>query len=204
MAAGKITRRLIAWSVSLNAMLKASANKSALHRAASLGSRFWRTFDGFEARSTCVVSTVQLIDSTTCEPLFVLELRMKKKRRKTITEKQWQDAVEAYELGTHNGVQIARQLGVSASAVSRQFKRRDARKGCRAAEMVAELEAELAAKARHRARHRSLKEAAAMERLALINAMMKDMVATVLAAIESGDVPTAATKVAEVRQALKG
>jgi DNA-binding MarR family transcriptional regulator len=137
-------------------------------------------------------------------PLFVLELRMQKKRRKTITEKQWQDAVEAYELGTHNGVQIARQLGVSASAVSRHFKRRGARKACRAAETVAELEAELAAKAARRVRHRSLREAAAMKRLALLNAMVGDMVTTVLAALESGDVPTAASKVAEVRQALRG
>jgi transposase-like protein len=137
-------------------------------------------------------------------PLFVLELRMQKKRRKTITEKQWQDAVEAYELGTHNGVQIARQLGVSASAVSRQFKRRGARKACRAAETVAELEAELAAKAARRVRQRSLREAAAMKRLALLNAMVGDMVTTVLAALESGDVPTAASKVAEVRQALRG
>jgi IS30 family transposase len=128
---------------------------------------------------------------------------MPKKRRNIITEKQWLKAVEAYELGTHHASQIARELGVSATTVSREFKRRGARKACRVAETQVELEASLNAKARRRARERSLKEAAALERLALINAMIHDMVKSVLAAEGDGDLALAASKVAEVRKALR-
>lgn len=123
--------------------------------------------------------------------------------KRRITEKRWCEAVDAFELGTHNGSQIARQLGVSASAVSRQFRKRGARKGCRVSETVVEFEAELAAKAKRRAQHQSFREAAAWQRMAEINAMVHDMVESLLAAGETGDLLMPAAKVTELRQALR-
>ena len=55
--------------------------------------------------------------------------QMSQTHRKSITEEQWDEAVASYELGYQNGAQIARQLGVSPATVSREFKRRGARKG---------------------------------------------------------------------------
>jgi len=119
-----------------------------------------------------------------------------------ITEQQWLEAVEAFELGHRNGSQIARDLGVSAATVSREFKRRGARKACRVAEIVVELEASLDAKARRRARERSAQEAAALERLALLDALIGDMVKSLIVAERAGDLAAARPKVNEIGRAL--
>ena len=93
---------------------------------------------------------------------------MSSENRKIITETQWEWAVEAYELGTKHGAQIARELDVSPATISREFKRRGCRKACRVAEIVTALEAVLDAKDRVRARQRAAEEAAATERCATL------------------------------------
>ena len=128
---------------------------------------------------------------------------MSKKHRNFVTEKEWLKAVDAYELGRRNGSQLARELGVSPTTVSRELKRRGALKGRRVAETLVELEVSLNTKARQRARERSSKETAALERVALINAMIEDMVKSVLTAGGADELALAASKVAEVREALR-
>jgi hypothetical protein len=86
--------------------------------------------------------------------------------------------------------------------VSRELKRRGARKACRVAETVIELEASLNAKARRRARHCSAKEAADLERLATLNALIADMVESVVIAERAGNLVLAAPKVREIGAAL--
>ncbi|MCH8615906.1 helix-turn-helix domain-containing protein [Sphingomonas sp. SM33] len=127
---------------------------------------------------------------------------MPKKHRNLITEKKWLKAVDAYELGHRNGSQLARELGVSPATVSRELKRRGALKGRRVAETLVELEVSLTTKARQRARERSLKEIVALERVALLNVMIEDMVKSVLTAGGAEELALAASKVAEVREAL--
>jgi IS30 family transposase len=125
-----------------------------------------------------------------------------KDKRKPITEEQWKRAAEAFELGTMNGSQIARELGISPATVSREFKRRGCVKASRVAETIAPLEVSLNAKLRRRARQQSAKETAALDRLALINAMIDDMVKSVLAADGADELALAGSKVREVGKAL--
>ena len=75
---------------------------------------------------------------------------MSSTHRSKITEQQWLEAVEAFELGYEHGSQIARRLGVAPSTVTREMKRRGAQKACRVHEAIAALEAELDAKAQRR------------------------------------------------------
>jgi transposase-like protein len=124
-------------------------------------------------------------------------------KRKPITEEQWKRAAETFELGTMNGSQIARELGVSPATVSREFKRRGCVKASRVAETIGPLEVSLNAKWRRRARQQSAKEAAALDRLTLINAMIDEMVKSVIGAVGAGNLALAASKVAEVREVLK-
>lgn len=127
---------------------------------------------------------------------------MPNNQRTTVIEEQWRDAVETYELGYQNGSQIARDLGVSASTVSREFKRRGARKACRVAETVVELEAALDAKARREARRRNAEQAVALERLAVIDALISEMVKSLVAAKRAGSLALAGPEIARVGKAL--
>jgi IS30 family transposase len=127
---------------------------------------------------------------------------MDTKHPKIITEEQWRDAMDAYELGYQNGSHIARELGVSASTVSREFKRRGARKACRVAETVAELEATLDAKARREARRRRIEEAAALDQLGAIDDLITDMVKSLIMAERAGNLTSAAPKVTQIGKAL--
>lgn len=103
--------------------------------------------------------------------------------RKSISKDQWDDAAAAYELGYKHAAQIARELGISAATVSREFKRRGCVKACRVAEFVSALEAELDAKAEREAGRR---EAVAAERAAAIDRLMDLLMKTVVAADNSG------------------
>lgn len=119
-----------------------------------------------------------------------------------ITEQQWLEAVETFELGLNHAVQIARELGVSPSTVSRQFRRRGARKGCRVAETVAELNAALDARDCVRAQRREAQEVAAAERGVMLDKLIGEMMRSLIAAERAGNLASAAPKVAEVGRAL--
>ena len=127
---------------------------------------------------------------------------MANKQRRSNSESEWQAAVDAFELGTKHASQLARELGVSAATVSREFKRRGARKACRVAESVAGLEAALDAKNRRLAPLRRAKEAAAMERLAAINNLIDDMMKSLIAADRAGNLAAARPAVERVRRSL--
>jgi IS30 family transposase len=128
---------------------------------------------------------------------------MPQEPRKSITEEQWRDAVESYELGTKHASEIADDLGVSAAAVSREFKRRGARKACRVEETVADLKAALDAKARREAQRQAVREAAALERSAELDRLVRALMASVMAASEAGDLTLANPTITEVTKALR-
>lgn len=127
---------------------------------------------------------------------------MQNSKRKTITEKQWKHAADAYELGTKIGRQLAAELGVSPSTVSRELKRRGCIKGCRVAETQVGLEKQLQEKARRRAVIESVREKAALERSAVIDELMDDLVKTLIAADKAGTLAQAAPKIQEIGKAL--
>lgn len=127
---------------------------------------------------------------------------MQQEHRKSISKEQWDRAAEAYELGFKNGVEIAAELGVSPSMVSREFKRRGCRKGCRAMTTVAALEAELDAKACRRMAQQKAREQAALRRSAALDKLMDEMVGALVAADQAGNLSLAATKIKEVGRSL--
>jgi len=125
-----------------------------------------------------------------------------KTKRKIITDERWTEAADAYELGYRNTAQIAAELGVSRSTVSREFKRRGARKACRVHETVAHFEAALDAKARRQARLRVAQEAAAMERSAELDRLIRELMKSVIAAGKAGDLTRANPTITEISKAL--
>jgi len=125
-----------------------------------------------------------------------------RKPRKFISEEQWREAVDAYELGTKHAVQIADDLGVSPATVSREFKRRGCRKACRVAESVAELEAALDAKTRREARQREAEEAGAAKRSAVLDKLIGEIVKSLVAAERAGNLSLAGPKIDEIGKAL--
>ena len=127
---------------------------------------------------------------------------MQTKHRKTISEQQWLEAAEAYEIGHKNGVDIAAELGVSSSTVSREFKRRRLCKGRRAWETVVELEATLDAKARRRAIIQQAREEAAERRSAELDALMDELMRSIIAGSKTGDLSAAASTIDRVGKSL--
>ena len=133
---------------------------------------------------------------------FVLYCGMTVRQRPAISEAQWKQAADAYELGYKNTVEIAAKLGVSRSTVSREFKRRGCRKACRVAETVAELEARLDAKARRRAAEEKGREMAALERSAALDRVIGEMVKSLVAADRAGNLSAARPKIKKIGKAL--
>ena len=129
---------------------------------------------------------------------------MASKARKRTSERQWRAAADAYELGTKHASQIARELGVSPSTVSREFKRRGCIKACRVAESVAALEAALDAKDRRLAPQRRAAEAAAAARVFEIDRMIGAMVKSLIAADKAGNLAAAGPMIDQVRRSLAG
>lgn len=127
---------------------------------------------------------------------------MTKTTPKQLTEKQWRDAADAYELGTKHGAQIAREFGVSASTVSREFGRRGCIKARRVGETVAALEAELDAKHGMEARRRATQEAAGVERSAVLDKLMGSMMKSLIAADKAGRIAAAGPVIERVRRSL--
>ena len=127
---------------------------------------------------------------------------MTSRTRKPITEPQWQAAVDAYELGTQHASRIARDLGVSTSTVSREFKRRGCVKGSRVEETVAELKAALDAKGRRLARQREAAEAAAAKRRAEIDELLGGMMKALIAAERAGNLAAAGPAIEQIGRSL--
>ena len=131
---------------------------------------------------------------------------MTNQKQNPITERQWQAAVDAYEIGTKHAVQIARELGVSTATVSREFSRRGCRKACRVAEFIAEFEAELDEKARLRARRREAEEAAnapaIAQRGAAIGELMEAMMTSIVAADRAGNLAAAGWAIEQVGECM--
>lgn len=129
---------------------------------------------------------------------------MSNKSRESVSETQWQVAVDAYELGTKHASQIARELGVSGSTVSRELKRRGCQKACRVAESIAGLVAALDEKDRRLAPQREAAEATAIQRLSAINDLIDVMMKNIIAADRAGNLAAAAPMVEKVRRSLAG
>lgn len=127
---------------------------------------------------------------------------MPQQHRISPSEDQWRKAVDAYELGTKHAAEIAGDLGVSAATVSREFKRRGARKACRVEETVADLKAALDAKARREARRRAERETAAMERSAELDRLVDELMRSVIAASKAGELTLANPTITQVSNAL--
>ena len=66
------------------------------------------------------------------------------RRYRSLTDREWQWAVEHFELGLLNGSQLAAHFGMSKQGMSAGLKKRDAVKGWRAFETVTELEKQIA------------------------------------------------------------
>jgi predicted transcriptional regulator len=127
---------------------------------------------------------------------------MTQQRSMKIKKQQWDKAAADYELGSKNGAQIARELGVSPAAVSREFKRRGCTKGCRVAETQVELVKQLNEKARRRAVMQTAREKAALERSAVIDEMIGEMVRSIVAAAKAGDLSAAAPVIEKAGKSL--
>lgn len=127
---------------------------------------------------------------------------MAKCPRKSVTEDQWLAAVDAYELGTHHASQIARDLGVSAATVSREFARRGCVKACRVEESIAPLIAELDARDRARVRHLNAEIDAVAERGTALECLMDLMVKSLVAADKAGNLTAANPVIDRIGRAL--
>jgi IS30 family transposase len=127
---------------------------------------------------------------------------MTARQRISVTEEQWKQAADAFELGYKNTVEIAAELGVSRSTVSRELKRRGCQKGCRAMETVAELEAELDAKARQRAAMQRARQEAVTRRSAELDSLLEEMMRSVAAAWKNGDLSGATSTINRVGKSL--
>jgi IS30 family transposase len=123
-------------------------------------------------------------------------------QRKSVSKEQWDQAADEFERGYKHAVEIAHELGVSPSTVSREFKRRGCRKGSRLPEIIAPLEAELNRKARTRAFIRRAEEEAAVERAAVNDRLIQEMMRSIIAAAKAGDLTKAASKIEEVGKTL--
>jgi DNA-binding MurR/RpiR family transcriptional regulator len=125
---------------------------------------------------------------------------MSQTHRKSITKEQWDEAAASYELGSSNGAQIARKLGVSPATVSREFKRRGCVKASRIAEFVAELEAKLDAQAEEKARRQ---QAEATARAAVLDALVGELMDAIEEANQAGNLTMANPDIARIDRALQ-
>jgi len=116
-----------------------------------------------------------------------------------LTKQQWEEAAAAYELGHKHAAQIARELGVSAATVSREFARRGCVKGSRIAETIAEIETRLDAEANERAR---AKAAADAERKALVSQLVNELFDAFDAADLAGEPREANPNIARIGREL--
>jgi IS30 family transposase len=100
---------------------------------------------------------------------------MPPRHRISVTKEQWEEAATDYELGHKHAAQIARELGVSAATVSREFKRRGSVKASRIAETFAAIKAQLDAHADEKAQAEA---AAKAERKRLVSRLIDEFFET--------------------------
>lgn len=124
------------------------------------------------------------------------------KTHKSISKQQWDDAADRYELGLVHARQIARELGVSPSTVSREFKRRGCVKACRVEESIAPLIAELDEKDRARRRLLDAEFDAAAARTAATLRLMDEMMKAVVSADRSGNLTNAIRSIEQAKDFL--
>jgi len=127
-------------------------------------------------------------------------MHMPQTRRIAVTKKQWDEAAATYELGHKHAAQIARELGVSAATVSREFKRRGCVKASRVAETITDLEARLDAEAKQKAR---AKAAADAERAKALDSLVGELMDAITAANRAGSLTMANPDIARIDKALQ-
>jgi IS30 family transposase len=125
---------------------------------------------------------------------------MSEPHRKAVTIEQWNEAAAAYELGHKHAAQIARELGVSAATVSREFKRRGCVKACRVVEFIADLEARLDAEAKLK---EQAKAAADAERAKALDNLVGELMDVLVAADQAGNLSMANPEIARIDKALQ-
>lgn len=123
-------------------------------------------------------------------------------RKCVVSNKQWEDAANRFELGLRNGNELARDLGVSPQTVMREMKRRGARKGSRVHEALGELNALIDRKQRLAARRRAELERMAEEHAESTLALVGQMVAAILKADQLGDLGLVAGTIDQATAAL--
>jgi IS30 family transposase len=124
---------------------------------------------------------------------------MPRKKLPPITDQQWIEAVDAYELGHLSQREIARNLGVSPATVCRQMKRRAAVKACRIGEFIDDLNARLNREALLRIRAEAAAYDAKVRPVLERNAMIARLMEAILVAAELGNVTMANDMIAETR-----
>ena len=112
------------------------------------------------------------------------------------------DTADAFELGLRHAIDIARNLGVPHSTVSREMKRRGCIKGRRSGQTVKELEVFLARQAQRRVLSRREQQEAATQARAATDALIDRMMRTIIAADNAGDLSKAAPRVEKIRKTL--
>ncbi len=112
-------------------------------------------------------------------------------RRCDISEDRWLKAVDIFELGLRNGRQIADMLGISVQTVSREMKRRGARKGCRAYETLSDIVDYFDRKDRRKAQMRAHALTSAAQRKALAHTALDKMISAMIESERLGDLSLA-------------
>lgn len=125
---------------------------------------------------------------------------MSQLHRKQVTKEQWDEGAASYELGYKHAAQIARELGVSAATVSREFKRRGCAKACRVAETIADLEARLDAEAERKARAKAVADA---ERAKALDSLVGELMDALVKANQAGNLTMANPEIARIDKALQ-
>ena len=97
--------------------------------------------------------------------------------KRHLSDDEWDQAVDLYELGIMHGCEIAERFGVSPQAISKGLKKRSAVKGRRARETVADLERDLALKRLRQLQADRVRWDEAMRRDAIVETMMRRLVA---------------------------
>ena len=127
---------------------------------------------------------------------------MTQTQHRTVTDEQWDEAADAFELGLKHASEIARGLGVSQSTVSREMNRRGCIKGRRSHQTVKELEGFLDRRARRRILTRREQQEVAEHARAATNALIDRMMNAIIAADRAGDLSKAAPMVEKIGKTL--
>jgi hypothetical protein len=123
-------------------------------------------------------------------------------QRKIITIDQWNKAADDYDFGLKHAVEIARDLGVHPSTVSREFKRRGCQKGSKAAQTNAALEILLDHQSRQKREARRPAEEARAEAFKGTERLIHEMMQSLVAASKAGDLSLAARVIERTGRAM--